>query len=140
VYADLRGSDVAFVIVTSPLPQAVAEAVFFSRKLGEYGIRPLAVVVNRVHAPLSGDALAQIGQLRPLVAAGAAGEALLASIAQAAKDHGALAERDREGERRLREHVGASMSYTEVPAFAEDVHDLGALARVGTCLLGPLAA
>ncbi|MFI5306706.1 MAG: ArsA family ATPase [Polyangiales bacterium] len=139
VYADLRGPDVAFVIVTSPLPQAVAEAVFFSRKLGGYGIVPSAVVVNRVHASLSPEAVAETGALRALVEPGPEGEALLSAIAQAVRDHGALAERDREGVRRLREHVGTTMSYTEVPAFAQDVHDLGALARVGACLLGPLA-
>ena len=50
VYEDLRGDDVAFVIVTSPSPLAVGEATFFSHKLTDYGIRPSAVVVNRVHA------------------------------------------------------------------------------------------
>jgi anion-transporting ArsA/GET3 family ATPase len=140
VYDDLRGSDVAFVIVTSPSPQAVGEAAFFSKKLREHGIRPDAVVVNRVHAPLSALDPPDLPALRALLGPGADAESLLASVEQAARDEAALAERDREGVRRLRAHVGQEMSYTEVPALAEDVHDLGALAEIGRYLLGPLPA
>jgi hypothetical protein len=56
----------------------------------------------------------------------------------ALRDHNALAARDQEGIRRLREHIGPELSYTEVPALEHDVHDLAALAEVGNHLLGPM--
>jgi anion-transporting ArsA/GET3 family ATPase len=140
VYKDLRGPDVAFVIVTSPSPQAVGEAAFFSKKLRDYGIHPEAVVVNRVHAPLPAHLAPDASALGPLLPAGVAVEPLLRAIEQATRDETAMADRDREGVRRLREHVDTSMSYTEVPALDRDVHDLGALAEVSRYLLGPLPA
>ena len=140
VYDDLRGPDVAFLIVTSPSPASVGEAVFFSRKLGEYGIAPAGVVVNRVHGAVAPHAPPSVAQLAGRLPGGTDAEGLLARMQQAARDQNALAQRDREGVRRLREHVGANMSYTEVPALDLDVHDLGSLAEVGAHLLGPLPA
>jgi hypothetical protein len=131
---------VAFLIVTSPSPASVGEAVFFSRKLGEYGIAPAGVVVNRVHRPVAIAATPLAAQLAPHLPPRADAEGLLARMLQAARDQDALARRDDEGVRRLREHIGPTMSYTEVPALDLDVHDLAALAEVGTHLLGPLPA
>jgi len=136
VYQDLRGPDVAFVIVTSPSPLAVGEALFFSKKLGEYGIQPAAVIVNRVHAsvelPPTLDA-SEVAALMPEVGDPAA---LLTRMRQAGADQLALARRDREGIRRLREHTGERLSYTEVPALDQDVHELRSLARVADYLFG----
>lgn len=148
VYDDLRSDDVAFVIVTSPAPLSVAEAVFFSRKLGGYGITPRGMVVNRVHQTLAqqtgddpppdGDALrAALAERLP---EGVDVADLLSRMREAARDADALAARDAEGLRRLREHVDAEMGYTEVPALETDVHDLTTLATVGRHLLGPLQA
>ena len=39
VARDLRSDEVAFVIVTSPAPMAIREAIFFGEKLGDYGMR-----------------------------------------------------------------------------------------------------
>jgi anion-transporting ArsA/GET3 family ATPase len=139
VYDDLRGADVAFLIVTSPSPQAVAEAVFFSRKLGEYGVRPRGVVVNRVHRERPGP-VHDAAALGPKLPASSDAPRLVRAMQRALTDHNALAARDQEGIRRLREHIGSDMSYTEVPALQHDVHDLAALAEVGTHLLGPLSA
>jgi anion-transporting ArsA/GET3 family ATPase len=140
VYQDLRGPDVAFVIVSSPSPQAVGEAAFFGKKLAEYGIRPAAVVVNRVQSEVTLPATLDARRIAPLLPAGTDAAALFARMQQAARDQSALAARDREGVRRLRQHIGAAMSYTEVPALDQDVHDLAALAEVGRYLLGPLVA
>ncbi len=140
VYDDLRGPDVAFLIITSPSPLAVGEAVFFSRKLAEYGIAPAGVVVNRVHRPVELSADVSVAELAAQLPPGADAEDLLARMRAAAADQDALARRDREGVRRLREHIGTRMSYTEVPALDRDVHDLAALAEVSTYLLGPLPA
>jgi anion-transporting ArsA/GET3 family ATPase len=135
---DLRRDDVAFLIVTSPSPIAVGEAVFFSRKLSEYGITPRGIIVNRVHQPLTlPDPEATRAVFQTLE--GAPSPALLERMFVAAHDAERLAASDLEGLRRLREHVGPDMSYTEVPELRHDVHDLAALARVGEHLLGPLA-
>ncbi|MDD9937334.1 MAG: AAA family ATPase [Myxococcales bacterium] len=138
VYDDLRSDDVGFLIVTSPSPLSVAEAVYFSKKLGDYGIDPQGVVVNRVHragpAP-DADTRAAL-EARLSEAQDTAG--LVQRVEQAAADARSLAERDQEGVRRLRKHVGADMSYTEVPALSQDVHDLSALARVGEHLMGAM--
>jgi anion-transporting ArsA/GET3 family ATPase len=138
VYEDLRGKDVAFLIVTSPSPASVSEAVFFGRKLAEYGITPAGVVVNRVHPHLEPGHHVTAEELEPLLPAGLPAYDLLERMNRAAREQNALATRDREGVRRLREHIGYEMSYTEVPALDRDVHDLGALAEVSTYLLGPL--
>ena len=138
VYESLRGPDVAFVIVTSPSPVAVGEAVFFSRKLADYGIRPAGVVVNRVHRAVSVPEGLSASALAPHLPAGADAADLLLRMQKAAADHASLAKRDEEGLRRLRQHIGPEMSYTEVPALAEDVHDLRMLARMGEHLFGEL--
>ena len=56
---------------------------------------------------------------------------LFQAMRAATQQHNALADSDTEGIRRLREHVGDDMSYTEVPALDIDVHNLAALAEVG---------
>jgi anion-transporting ArsA/GET3 family ATPase len=141
VYDDLRGPDVAFLIVTSPSPLSVGEAVFFSKKLAEYGIEPAGVVVNRVHPELQlGARPPEPAALSRLVSPGTDVDTLLGRMLQAARDQDALGKRDREGVRRLRQHIGPDMSYTEVPALDRDVHDLASLAQVGSYLLGPLPA
>jgi len=139
VYDDLRGDDVAFVIVTSPSPLAVGEATFFTHKLTDYGIRPSAVVVNRVTAAAETHGETSANKLAARLTTAVDTNALLARMRDAARDQSAIAARDREGIRRLREHLGPSMPYTEVPALDSDVHDLGGLAEVSSHLLGPIA-
>jgi anion-transporting ArsA/GET3 family ATPase len=140
VYEDLRSDDVAFLIVTSPAPIAVGEAVFFSKKLGEYGIKPRGIVVNRVHksepVPTLEQLVALSAEQASILPGGELPSALIKRMHAAASDAEALARRDQEGVRRLRAHVGSELSYTEVPALRRDVHDLSALSEVGDCLLG----
>lgn len=143
VYDDLRSKDVAFVIVTSPAPSAVGEAVFFSKKLDAYGIHPRGLIVNRVHESPglpTLEALTQLGtEVGEKLASGAPSSDLLSRMHRAVRDADAVAKRDREGVRRLREHLTPDMSYTEVPAMRRDVHDIGALAEIGDYLLGARA-
>jgi anion-transporting ArsA/GET3 family ATPase len=132
VYEDLKGPDVAFVIVTSPSPATVAEAIFFTRKLREYGITPRAMVVNRVHAaaPPTGDRLQLTAELAHYLPQPEAAESLLDRMWRAAQEAASLAQRDHQGLLRLRKAVGPDLPYVEVPAFERDVHDLGALTRL----------
>jgi anion-transporting ArsA/GET3 family ATPase len=139
VYDNLRGPDVAFVIVTSPSPLAVGEAVYFSKKLADYGITPAGVVVNRVHHAVQMPGDLDSAMLMPHLPAGTDAADLLERMRKAAADHAALSQRDQEGLRRLRQHVTPGMSYTEVPALAEDVHDLRMLAHMGEHLFGPIS-
>lgn len=143
VYDDLRSKDVAFVIVTSPAPVAVGEAVFFSKKLEAYGIHPRGLIVNRVNkspALPSIDELTQLAQAEGgKLPSGAPSAELIGRMHAAMRDADTLAKRDQEGVRRLRAHLTADMSYTEVPAMRRDVHDLAALAEVGDYLLGARA-
>jgi len=143
VYDDLRSKDVAFLIVTSPAPVAVGEAVFFGKKLEAYGIHPRGLIVNRVN---KSPALPSLEELKALaehegrkIPSGPPSADLLQRMHTAMRDTHALAQRDLEGVRRLRAHVAADMSYTEVPAMRRDVHDLAALAEVGDYLLGARA-
>ena len=132
VYDDLRGDDVAFVIVTSPSPLAVAEAVFFSKKLADYRITPKAIVVNRVHGsqPLSSTREQLLSELRGAAPQLDDPERLLTALLQAQTEADATAAHDSEGVRRLQSHVGNGMSYTHVPALDRDVHDLSSLHQV----------
>jgi anion-transporting ArsA/GET3 family ATPase len=131
VYEDLKGPDVAFVIVTSPAPGTVAEAIFFTRKLREYGITPRAMVVNRVHTLAvevtdREQLAAELVREWPMPEDA---EELLTRMLSARDDAAALVQRDQHGLERLRKAVG-DLPYVEVPAFERDVHDLGALSRL----------
>jgi anion-transporting ArsA/GET3 family ATPase len=134
VYEDLKGPDVAFVIVTSPSPGTVAEAIFFTRKLREYGISPRAMVVNRVHGlvDVESDSDALLAELKTALADAPGIEAakLWPRMREAAADARVLALRDQMGLQRLRRAMGSELPYVEVPAFERDVHDLAALARL----------
>jgi anion-transporting ArsA/GET3 family ATPase len=135
VYEDLKGPDVAFVIVTSPSPSTVAEAIFFTRKLREYGISPRAMVVNRVHAlaepdPEPASVLGELEHALSELSPSTHAEELLRRMLEASHDARILALRDQQGLQRLRRAMGADLAYVEVPAFDRDVHDLAALSRL----------
>lgn len=140
VYEDLKGKEVAFVIVTSPSPLTVAEAIYFTRKLREYGIEPKAMVVNRVHA--SPDIEPRGGELRDELARFLSSrgftndpDTLLSRLQKATEDAVTMARRDLQGLKRLRKSVGDDLPYVEVPAFDRDVHELGSLARLSEYLV-----
>jgi anion-transporting ArsA/GET3 family ATPase len=51
VQRTLRGSDVAFILVTSPSPPAIKEVLYFAERLDEARMPSGALVVNRFHLP-----------------------------------------------------------------------------------------
>jgi anion-transporting ArsA/GET3 family ATPase len=51
VQKTLRGSDIAFVLVTSPSPPAIKEVLYFVERLEEARMPRGALVVNRFHLP-----------------------------------------------------------------------------------------
>jgi anion-transporting ArsA/GET3 family ATPase len=123
----LADPETAYVVVTSPRPDAVAEAVFFAGKLGDTGVTPAALVVNRVH-PVFGDP-ALLSDLVP--PPGSALEALVENLRSfeetASREEAAYAE--------LVAAVAPS-PVGRVPLLGSDVHDLTGLAQVADALFG----
>lgn len=140
VYDDLKSKEVAFVIVTSPSSLTVAEAIYFTRKLREYGIEPKAMVVNRVHmaepiTEAAGELREELVQFLQARGLPANPDTLLAGMERASDDAETMARRDFQGLKRLRKSVGEDLPYVEVPAFDRDVHELGSLARLSEYLV-----
>jgi anion-transporting ArsA/GET3 family ATPase len=143
-FALLRRPTVGFVLVASPEPMAMNEALAFHKRLATSGMPMSGFVVNRVHQhrPLSGpsDLAALAGRLadHPPVAELAfqpgtlhmASESLLAAHA----DLEIRAAADRRVIDSLRATAGPDSSVTEVPLLDEDVHDIERLRTLGAYL------
>jgi anion-transporting ArsA/GET3 family ATPase len=138
VGAALRSPEVAFVIVTSPAPLAIEEAIFFAERLGEAGMNRDALVVNQVHrvlpevkatsAALEAEAKPHLGALDPAKIVG--------RVRRAYDDAKTRAQADRIQIDALRKRIDPALPLLEVPVFDHDVHDLDALAAVGRTLVG----
>jgi len=126
VRALLSDPATAYLLITSPRPDAIEETTYFASKLAETGVTPAALVVNRVHpefAALSGPVSA---------AAGGALAVLVANHAQlreaAAAERGAVAG--------LVERVDPA-PVVRVPLLDTDVHDLAGLEAMADLLFAP---
>jgi anion-transporting ArsA/GET3 family ATPase len=139
VAASLRGSDVAYVLVTSPEPMSIQEVLFFSDRLAEQGMPRDAFVVNRVHvAPAvratAADAQAAIAAQGLVLGEGAAERAVMAL-----DDEARWAALDASRLKRLGEALEAMKPRplrVDIPALSHDVHDLRSLAEVAGALVG----
>jgi anion-transporting ArsA/GET3 family ATPase len=141
VRALLAESGAAFVLVTSPRRDAIDEAAFFAQRLESEGRSVAALIVNRVH-PAFGSELSEGLRLRadelreatggePQAAAGTRLAALYDNLA----DFNEIAARERGHLAGLTARIGsAAIAY--VPFLSHDVHDLGALAEIGTAIFG----
>jgi anion-transporting ArsA/GET3 family ATPase len=151
VHELLGDPSTAYVLVTSARPDAITEASFFAEKLGERDVAVSALVVNRI-APSFGDEEegggADGGAASPDGAAAgstgpgsgsapAAREALAALEALEANLAGlnAVARREEASFAGLAARV-APAPVGCIPLFAEDVHELGGLARAADHLFG----
>ncbi len=138
VGAALRSTEVAFVIVTSPAPLAIEEAVFFAEKLGEAGMNRDALVVNQVHRVLpevKTTAAALEAEARPHLE-GLEAAKILSRVRRAYDDAKTRAEADRIQIVKLKKRIDPTLPLLEVPVFDHDVHDLDALEAVGRTLVG----
>ncbi len=128
----------AYVIVTSPRPDAVEEARFFTGKLRETGVVPSALIVNRVHPHFvdgvdssEGDLttrsleLPKDDELRAII------DNLEALEAVATREEAAYSELV---------HQVAPAPVGRVPLLDTDVHDLTGLGTVADHLFGFRAA
>ncbi len=129
-----------FVIVTSPDPATIDEALYFRGQLDEAGIRLGGVVVNRIRRPFVDNQLAH-GSINEVADAietieGTAilGRPMLTRLARKllenAHELDRLAVRDRRTVDELAELVGSDIPITTVPMYATDVHTVKGLGRM----------
>jgi anion-transporting ArsA/GET3 family ATPase len=130
----LTSRDAAFVLVTSPNPLTIQEALFFHKALRDDAIETAAVIVNRVQRdprrhggpdtlPALKEAL-QLAQIRD------AGEPLLSErLCQTLTDQATLADLDRREVERLRSTLRGVPLFS-VPRLRKDVHDLAGLWQI----------
>jgi anion-transporting ArsA/GET3 family ATPase len=135
----LRSPEVSFVLVTSPAPMSLEEAVFFSERLERASMPRGAFVVNRFRLPpLWADAPPEPRDAEAALAAHHvkmeedAPSRLVAAHADAVK----LALRDAANVRALDERAAQQVPIVRVPELASDVHDLRNLGEIAEMLMG----
>ena len=121
VHDRLRASTTAFVLVTSPRPDAITEARFFADRLVDVGLSPAGVIVNRVHPRFGPESLPE-GLADAEGSLGALVDNLVRLNAEAAAEHEALAD--------LAEAVRPA-PVAAVPLTAHAIHDLAGLVTLG---------
>ena len=139
VAAAFRGPEFGYVLVTTPAPAAVREALFFADRLEEQGMHRDAFVVNRVHRrPRAHPGLEEIraSLSRHRLDLGITGAERLE---RALLDETELAETDAEELERLDRVLvagrhGDKPTRVDIPALPSDVHDLGTLGGVAKLL------
>jgi anion-transporting ArsA/GET3 family ATPase len=135
----LAGRNSAFILVSSPHPQTIDEAIFLAHELSRSSISVAASIVNRVQTNLTSlGGPTDPARLALALAVGRVpneGNPHLADrLATTIAELGAVAVRDREQIDRLRTEFGARFPIYEVRRMDRDVHDLGALARVSQAI------
>jgi anion-transporting ArsA/GET3 family ATPase len=132
----LRGAEVAYVLVTSPDPLSIREILYFGDRLREQRMPRDALVVNRVRPDRRGrptpSEVREALSARGIELAAGAEERVI----RAFEDEARLGEMDRRHMAALAvlDEGNGRPVRVEVPAFAGDVHDLRALARVASIL------
>ena len=137
----LKSKDAAFILVTSPNPLTIQEALFFHHALKDDGIATCAVVVNRVQrdprrlgGPDNAAALREALQLAQIPDRGEPGQLPLHErLARTLGEQSTLADLDRREIERLERTLGAVPLFT-VPRLRRDVHDLAGLWQINSCL------
>jgi anion-transporting ArsA/GET3 family ATPase len=119
----------AFLLVASPRPDSVDEAVHFSSKLTEAGMSVTALIVNRVQPRFADDSL--LAEL-PDVPDGPDGAAL-ADLVENLRGFTAASDREEKTYEDLVADV-APAPVARVPLLNSDVHDLDGLATVADLL------
>jgi anion-transporting ArsA/GET3 family ATPase len=123
--------DVGFVVVASPSPLSVDEAIFFHDHLRTASMPIAGAVANRVTPDLWREAgalpaAAALGDA--LAAAGDGGGDLPDRLARTLSEHQAFARNDAREVERLRRATSGPL--VAVPQLEGDVHDLGTLAAL----------
>jgi anion-transporting ArsA/GET3 family ATPase len=132
----LTNPEVGFVLVASPSPLSVDEALFFGDHLRTAGMPVAGSVANRVTPDLwpfpgatpGAGPLAEALAADPGAGAAAVGGALAERLARTLEQHQAFARADAREVERLRR--GASGPHVAVPRLEGDVHDLSGLSAL----------
>lgn len=150
-FALLRQPKVGFVLVASPEPMAMSEALAFHRRLIDSAMPFVGFVVNKVHparpwhgggSPTVPTVEAALARTPAVIALNVSGTSIRMAAEQMAAAHQELeakAAADRAALDRLAAAGGAEAVVIEVPFLKEDVHDLGRLANLGQ-FLAPAAS
>jgi anion-transporting ArsA/GET3 family ATPase len=131
VRALLAREDVGFVLVTSPSPVSIDEALAFHERLHAEAMPIAGLVVNRVTPELWSDPrpLPTAAELEgPLAAAGLPDGDLARRLAATLAEHEALATAERHAFERLLARIPVPRAI--VPRLETDVHDLAGLAAM----------
>jgi anion-transporting ArsA/GET3 family ATPase len=134
----LGSPETAFLLVTTPSPLSIEDALFFHRALRDDGISTAAVVVNRVQrdphrlgGPDSAPALREALQLAQITDGG--DPPLSQRLARTLAEQATLADLDRRQVQELSRTLRGVPLYV-VPRLRKDVHDLAGLWQIDQCL------
>ncbi len=132
VRALLKDPDTAYILVTSPRPDAVEETVFFAEKLASTGVQPAGIVANRVHPHFIDETeealLNDLGSLRKDL-----GGSDLENIIENLIDLESIAQHEEATYSNLLQHA-VSTPVGVLPLLESDVHDLKGLSMMANCL------
>jgi anion-transporting ArsA/GET3 family ATPase len=134
-YRILQADETAFLVVAAPEPDAVREAAYFARRLGEERMPLAGLVLNRVHTTtvdLPADkSLAAAAQLDEL-----GGNEI---TAEALRVHAALSDLAAREQRVARIFTSEFPTVPTVAVTAQpaDVHDVDGLRTIGTAISRP---
>ncbi len=129
--------EVGFIVVTSPDPRSINEAIDLNDRLISSGITPAGFVINMVHpqdlADTTRDEVARLlAQARPDKSERSA--SVSDALLQLHEKTQALARANAVEMDRLRDHCGSTARYIEVPFFDEDIHDFAGLLKISDYL------
>jgi anion-transporting ArsA/GET3 family ATPase len=127
----------AFVLVASPRPDSVDEAVHFAGKLDESGMAATALIVNRVQPRFASDAqLAELALLGERVdRTGHGVDDALADLVENLAGYTLASDREESTYATLVAQVAPAPVY-RIPLLNSDVHDLDGLTKVADLLFG----
>ena len=124
----LTQESTSFVLVASPRPDSVDEAVHFAGKLAESGMSVTALVVNRVQPRFAEDA-----QLESLHQQSAVAGTALAELIDNLAGYTSASDREERAFADLVDQVAPAPVY-RVPLLNTDVHDLAGLRTIADLL------
>ena len=142
-FALLRQPRVGFLLVASPEPMAVREALAFHERLKTAGMPFVGFVVNKVHAslPISQNRAqveAALAAQPSIVALGLSGTTRTMAAQELLAAHTeieTLAAADREAVKQLFAAGGPTATFVQVPMQRDDVHDVDRLVALERFLL-----
>jgi anion-transporting ArsA/GET3 family ATPase len=125
----LAEADTAFILVASPRPDSVDEAVHFAGKLAESQMSVTGLIVNRVQPRFADDAeLAELDDAAP-----GSSDSPLGQLVDNLRGYTAASDREERAYADLVDKVAPAPVY-RIPLLNGDVHDLDGLATVAGLL------